>query len=69
MSEWISVKDRLPEEDEFIFIASVPLDEVDFGVYVDRGDGTKAFKNPYIGYYIYPQITHWMPLPKPPKEL
>ena len=60
MSEWISVKDRLPEKD---------------GRYLAI---TKHYKQPVIAQYTknekYPwnwlmnNVTHWMPLPEPPKE-
>ena len=66
--EWISVKDRLPEE----------------GIYVLAWDGNHARDNgdPYYeiaayrtfghgSFFVCPpyclnNITHWMPLPKPP---
>ena len=55
---WISVKDRFPNEDSFVLVCnkegSVFEDWFKFGAW-----------QAYAGL---PEITHWMPLPKPPKE-
>lgn len=56
MSEWISVKDRLPDKGGRYIVHDLTL-----GVQ---------------GYYYHPDVycpawktvTHWMPLPEPPKE-
>jgi hypothetical protein len=63
--QWISVKDRLPEVDE-VYIGS---------------DGTYVFPIYYLAKSTfrngslwswegesYPEVTHWMPLPEPPKD-
>lgn len=78
--EWISVKDRLPEEGQEVLVISrgwgEPL------VYVGQykrvesetswltGITSKASNWLLWGwsYIKEPQVTHWMPLPKPPKE-
>lgn len=57
-SRWISVEDRLPDEDDkclvwnghHIFVA------------IYWGDGVWKFDSYAC------EITHWMPLPEPPKE-
>lgn len=61
MSEWISVKDKLPEEDDL------------YNVYCKDGSMAYAWfvKDRWFidccecgdGY-----VTHWMPLPEPPRE-
>lgn len=59
--EWISVKDRLPEEMCFVIgfggeeVAPVVFCEGEFGMWTP--DGLACFNN----------ITHWMPLPTPPE--
>jgi hypothetical protein len=61
VQEWISVKDRLPEK--FVDVlsycdhnASFQIDCVD-----EKGKWYSEYK--YSGY----TVTHWMPLPQPPK--
>ncbi len=68
MSEWISVKDRLPEKAEMVLafgyweggpqVAIGACDRNFDSWYVINGVGTLAFVC----------ITHWMPLPEPPGE-
>ena len=60
MSEWISVKDRLPCEQEpvLIFDGTIQVDQL-----VDDEDepGLQWEYN-----FDNPSVTHWMPLPEPP---
>lgn len=58
---WISVKERLPEEGERVLFF---CDDVDIGYFFkERGwhflDGGDWFE--------INEVTHWMPLPEPPK--
>ena len=68
MSEWISVEDRLPDEnnDEFICYVSNKNDKsVDFVsafVYENGEFGDTKYGNNFNKW-----LTHWMPLPEPPK--
>jgi len=64
MNNWISVKERLPEDDKFYLCAK------DIGVLVfccSYSQNIKAWLP-----YPYPRpeegITHWMELPEPPKD-
>lgn len=70
MSEWISVKERLPDNDEVVFVWTVG--EQQCLAYLDgQYDGKPS-------WYIIPahsgqfrstcSVTHWMPLPGPPKK-
>lgn len=68
MSEWISVKDRLPEEEENVILYDG--DEVFCGN-MEIMLGKHCFGNQKCdgicyGWYEKKKITHWMPLPKPP---
>lgn len=67
MAEWISVKNRLPDNNKpvLVFAHSVPFT----AAYV-----TRRRKWVVIGQYRCSDlregktVTHWMPLPEPPKE-
>lgn len=58
-SEWISVKDRLPEDDKQV-IGWMP-DQYKFMTYED--DTGVWYDEEYINW----EVTHWMPLPELPK--
>lgn len=91
MSEWISVKDRLPEFKEFVLAYVKNKDpEGRFnreGVYVAQLEDKVPKHDPegkrnfwgIPGYdsewtvwawscFTEPEVTHWRPLPEPPKE-
>lgn len=57
-SPWISVKERLPNNDENIFYTNYLSGALGVGFYVDE-----KWYQAYTGDYIY-GITHWMPIPK-----
>lgn len=85
MSEWISVYDRLPEENGDYLTArtskwrDVLIDVLSFAKdlhktgYVDFEDYEYIGKAGWYdydsdwGYYDLDSVTHWMPLPEPPK--
>lgn len=64
MSEWISVKEELPEQFHVVIACRTNKAGervVEAGYY--SGDGIwKTVAQPTKG------VTHWMPMPKPPKE-
>ncbi|MDU4301786.1 MAG: DUF551 domain-containing protein [Eikenella corrodens] len=67
-SEWISVKDRLPEIDEFVLVCrnwrGKLVQCVDrIRLYYDREKPKEEQK--WYGF-MYSDITHWQPLPAPP---
>lgn len=82
---WISVKDRLPSEHDSLFANNPHLskhmwakESDDVIIYVVFPDGTgRATEgrlrdgkwNTKISQVLEPVITHWMPLPEPPKEV
>ena len=65
--EWISVKDRLPEDFEFIIVAN--WDENHTPRVVKRKAlMAREYWGIVTGFYAHgQQVTHWMPLPQPPK--
>ena len=74
MSEWINVEDRLPEtEGTYIVMTEKSWEHVpykvmamEFEIKVLRGVEKRRWKW-YGKLPIWP-VTHWMPLPEPPKE-
>lgn len=63
MPEWISVKDKLPENDSHYLVFASDTCEVVECIYYGDGEWmTKDLEN------MTDCVTHWMPLPKHPKE-
>jgi len=61
MSEWISVKDRMPPDDDAVLVFWLD-DEGDECFRVDR------WLDMYTEWQVYDgEYTHWMPLPEAPK--
>lgn len=54
---WVSVKDRLPDKIGKVLV--VDNGKVDINSWAGKYEGW---------YYVNKNITHWMPLPEPPKE-
>jgi hypothetical protein len=60
--KWISVKERLPEDDGEYIVATK------YGhIFIFDWLMGRFFAEDRNGL-VYEEITHWMPLPKPPKE-
>ena len=66
-SGWISVEDRLPEENQRV-ILYIPR-------VMEGGNVRTGWLEPIKMWYtdsrdrlFYKQVTHWMPMPEPPKE-
>ena len=62
VQEWISVKDRLPESGKDVVLIALRWGEVDIG-WCENGRWGSEFVNEYDDG----EVTHWMPLPQPPK--
>jgi hypothetical protein len=64
--QWISVKDRLPEEDVDVVIGwfSKTASNKTFWTI----DAAQLTNKVFSGWRVYPEATHWMPLPAAPKE-
>ena len=63
--EWVSVKDRMPEEGVSVIIWDKQSVIPQIGSYMGNETGEELFSG-YTECYVY--VTHWMPLPEPPKE-
>ena len=70
MSEWISVKDRLPEPfvSVLIFVPSEPSPIFE-AYYVSKGvfNATNIMHGNYGFLKVGDAVTHWMPMPDPPE--
>lgn len=66
MSKWISVKDRLPEPGRYVACIAKRNPFSRFMPMVARIE-KNGWANPITEQYIS-EVTHWLPLPEPPKE-
>jgi hypothetical protein len=57
---WISVSERMPEKDTAVLVHT----DMD-GTHAASFDGEEWFCD-YGGAWLFPNVTHWMPLPEPP---
>ena len=62
VQEWISVNDRLPENGKEGVLIVLRWGEVDIGWCEDC-----RWRSEFVNEYEDGEVTHWMPLPKPPK--
>jgi hypothetical protein len=72
MPQWVSVKDRLPEEDIAVLVYGQVLNDPPDVIGVRRRyNGDQEWKHTWESEdgFIYREddVTHWMPLPKPPE--
>ena len=62
MQEWISVKDGLPKNGKEGVLIALRWGEVDIGWCEDG-----RWSSEFINEYEEGEVTHWMPIPQPPK--
>ena len=63
MAEWISVKERLPENGVKVLVySSENKNDYEIGAYSD------TYRGFFVRQFCYENITHWMSLPRAPKE-
>ena len=62
VQEWISVDDRLPESGKESVLIALRWGEVDIGWCEDG-----RWRSEFVNEYEEGEVTHWMPLPEPPK--
>lgn len=66
-NEWISVGDRLPKDAQLVLFRLKNATKTEKGMHLA---GCKTFETEYsCDFYNYDDVTHWMPLPTPPKEI
>lgn len=64
--KWISVEERLPEDQRSVLTVNGHGEIRIMGLWSKRGDAWTWVHNDRMMHYN--DITHWMPLPEPPKE-
>ena len=62
VQEWISVDDRLPENGKEGVLIALRQGEVDIGWCEDG-----RWRSEFVNEYEDGEVTHWMPIPQPPK--
>ena len=63
-SQWINIKDELPKNDDYVLAADSCAIEI---AYYNRYDDI-WYADEFVNSEWIDKITHWQPLPKPPKE-
>ena len=66
VSEWISVKDKMPQPGRYVACIAKRNPFSRFMPMVARIE-KNGWANPITEQYIS-EVTHWMPMPEPPKE-
>ena len=73
VSKWISVEERLPEDDTNVLVYAIGNNEpsvIAMTGYTHNmyGFNIEGWRAPWQYFFYEYKITHWMPLPEPPKE-
>ena len=71
--KWISVEDRLPEDDVDVIVYAVSNNGgytivITFHTHRLYGLNIEGWASPWQYFSMHYTITHWMPLPEPPEE-
>ena len=68
--KWIPVGERLPKLESYVYTVDVLFFDYEEGIHVGYANlETGAWKDKYSrDLYEGRKVTHWMPLPEPPKE-
>lgn len=64
-TKWISVKDRLPEKSGY-YLVFADIGRREVLSYSKKYQAFNAFDDVYSEEYVIP-VSHWMPIPNPPK--
>jgi hypothetical protein len=65
LPRWIPVSERLPQEDEDVIVFTD--EENEMGVHVASIDEDGVWCPSHGDGWMFPTVTHWMPLPEPPE--
>ena len=68
--KWISVKDRLPLNEEWVLCCDNAHQNTNYKFFVARLSSDRKYWEGPSDFDIYKpleNVTHWMPLPEPPK--
>lgn len=63
--EWISVNERLPEDGPVLVYVSENCPSIYIDYYGKMEGGYHGFGHEFL---METKVTHWMPLPEPPKD-
>jgi hypothetical protein len=67
VNQWISVEDRLPEDDEPVLACFVGWDDMKFIRVLEYYSQEKEWED--WNCITHSNVTHWMPLPQPPQSI
>lgn len=68
MADWISVKERLPEELTHVIVFMEATEQGVCVAFIENGKWLDGESGHGIVFMQQELVTHWMPLPEPPKE-
>ena len=66
--QWVSVKDRLPEEQKEVLIYLPEYDSVEMAALFTIPSMNLREWEQNEGAYMLDEVSYWMPLPEPPEE-
>jgi hypothetical protein len=70
VGKWIPVSERLPEEWDDVLVVSGEAGFIEVAVYLgDCGEKKIPWRVSWNHEFLKYPVTHWMPLPEPPKEV
>ena len=72
VNQWISCKDKMPEDNTlvlFVYVSENGVKSVHYGYHQTLKGLGSSWAKPSGGWHYYDDdITHWQPLPEPPKD-
>ena len=68
MSEWIKVEDGLPKPYETVLVFPKPRDRHHLATHIGENNWALSVHEGGGWIHLEPHVSHWIPLPKPPKR-